>query len=773
MSDIESLQAYAGQLAEAAAQAKDSAGKQHEYINGDASKDVLTESGLVPTIAKQALLGQAKVTASLAEVASQTAGAMTYASTALGLLGTNNDGYFSVPSPESREYLILYKNSAGVAIEVDRYPNAEAVNKKVNGIKGKNLLNPAAPDVALGFFPNSIAGDLQANVAYNCSGFIPVVAGQVYTASQKHYWTWYNARKVFISGTSDANQNKTQTAPSGAAFMRCSFSAGSKWAFAQVESGSVQSAFEPFIAGAFLDPLAVKDNSLGGRTMADASITREKTNFLKAGKNLFNKAAATIGQFINPISGSLTSSATYDTTEKIAVTAGQQYVSNRRMRFSCYFAADGGVVSGGASEYISSFTTPAGAAYVRITLEHNNLDLFQLEHGSAPTSFEVYGWKVEGPNGEKLIQEPVGTASLQDASVTREKTNFLKAGKNLFNKAAATIGQLVDPISGSLTSSATYDTTEKIAVTAGQQYVSNRRMRFSCYFAADGSTVIAGGINDGGGVFTFAVPAGAAYARVTLWHTDLDMFQLEKGAVSTSFESYGWKVEGPNGETLVNSESGAASSSKWSGKTWAALGDSISAQGTWQPDVVTSLGLKWSNFGIGGTKLSGPVGDTTAMCQDTRINAIPVTQDLVTVMAGTNDWAQNVPLGAQDSTDPLTFYGALNTLIGKLMARFPAKRVALFTLPYGEIYDFAKRGWPNAYTNTQGLTTLDYAEAIRVACKRWGLPCVDVQGNAGWNALNIRTYINDDGALLHPNKMGAARVAEVAIGILRGLEAFR
>lgn len=125
MSDIESLQTYAGQLAEAAAQAKDSAGKQHEYINGSATADVITESGPVPSLAKQAVQGQAKVTAALSEVASQMAGAMTYENIALGLAGTNNDGFFSVPSPELSEYLILYRNAAGAAIEVKRYPSSE------------------------------------------------------------------------------------------------------------------------------------------------------------------------------------------------------------------------------------------------------------------------------------------------------------------------------------------------------------------------------------------------------------------------------------------------------------------------------------------------------------------------------------------------------------------------------------------------------------------------------------------------------------------------
>ncbi|MQU46260.1 hypothetical protein GHO28_27780, partial [Pseudomonas helleri] len=127
MTDIESLQAYGGQLAEAAESATASAKKQHEYVNGDASTDVLTESGSVPSLAKQVVLGQAKVNASLEEVASQMAGAMTYANTTLGLAGTNNEGYFSVPSPESSEYLVLYQNKSGAALEVKRYPSANAI----------------------------------------------------------------------------------------------------------------------------------------------------------------------------------------------------------------------------------------------------------------------------------------------------------------------------------------------------------------------------------------------------------------------------------------------------------------------------------------------------------------------------------------------------------------------------------------------------------------------------------------------------------------------
>lgn len=56
MSDISALLAYTGQLAEAAVKSGAASIKQHEYINGNDQTDVLTESGFVPTIAKQARL---------------------------------------------------------------------------------------------------------------------------------------------------------------------------------------------------------------------------------------------------------------------------------------------------------------------------------------------------------------------------------------------------------------------------------------------------------------------------------------------------------------------------------------------------------------------------------------------------------------------------------------------------------------------------------------------------------------------------------------------
>lgn len=128
MTDISALEAYAGQLSEAAALANASAETQRQIVNGDALTDVPTESGLVPTLAKQAVMAQDKVTASLEEVASQLAGSMTFKTTAQGIAATQSGGLFGVLSSSNKEYVMIYENVAGVPVDTGKtYPSASAV----------------------------------------------------------------------------------------------------------------------------------------------------------------------------------------------------------------------------------------------------------------------------------------------------------------------------------------------------------------------------------------------------------------------------------------------------------------------------------------------------------------------------------------------------------------------------------------------------------------------------------------------------------------------
>ncbi|MAL98257.1 MAG: hypothetical protein CL583_07370 [Alteromonadaceae bacterium] len=75
-------------------------------------------------------------------------GANIYAITADGLAATADGDYFSVQSPAADEYLILYRNDAGVATEIDTYPNKQAVDDAVAELNtGLADVNAALADV--------------------------------------------------------------------------------------------------------------------------------------------------------------------------------------------------------------------------------------------------------------------------------------------------------------------------------------------------------------------------------------------------------------------------------------------------------------------------------------------------------------------------------------------------------------------------------------------------------------------------------------------------
>ncbi|WP_350578703.1 hypothetical protein [Pseudomonas sp. HY2-MNA-CIBAN-0224] len=135
MTDISALEAWAGQVAEAAEKSTAAAQKQHEYVNGDASKDVLTESGPVPSIAKQVVLAQNIVTEVLKDVSAQLATAAPYDSIEEGLGVTPNGGAFTVRSLDPKVYRYAYVNRNGVAVPDGTYSSASAVTTIEDDLK--------------------------------------------------------------------------------------------------------------------------------------------------------------------------------------------------------------------------------------------------------------------------------------------------------------------------------------------------------------------------------------------------------------------------------------------------------------------------------------------------------------------------------------------------------------------------------------------------------------------------------------------------------------
>jgi hypothetical protein len=72
----------------------------------------------------------------LADLSTQMSGAMLYTTVALGLAGTVSGGYFSIVDSAADGYLILYRNDAGLPVEVKRYPSASTVSALAELLSG-------------------------------------------------------------------------------------------------------------------------------------------------------------------------------------------------------------------------------------------------------------------------------------------------------------------------------------------------------------------------------------------------------------------------------------------------------------------------------------------------------------------------------------------------------------------------------------------------------------------------------------------------------------
>lgn len=65
--------------------------------------------------------------------------------------------------------------------------------------------------------------------------------------------------------------------------------------------------------------------------------------------------------------------------------------------------------------------------------------------------------------------------------------------------------------------------------------------------------------------------------------------------------------------------------------------------------------------------------------------------------------------------------------------------------------------------NELGLTTQDYAEAMREVAEYLSIPFIDLFGTCGINPFNRSTYISD---IVHPSEEGQRAMARVVIGAL-------
>lgn len=204
------------------------------------------------------------------------------------------------------------------------------------------------------------------------------------------------------------------------------------------------------------------------------------------------------------------------------------------------------------------------------------------------------------------------------------------------------------------------------------------------------------------------------------------------------------------------------------------LGDSIT-EGVGVSDPLTKRytavfekksGAKVNTYGIGGTRIARqhkpsakPRHDLTFL---DRVDTMDPDADIIVVFGGTNDFGHgDAAFGCFDDRDEYTFYGAMHSIILRLMRRYPDSEIVFMTPLHR-----ATEAVPNP---DSGKLLIDYVNAIREVTAYYGIPTLDLYSTSGIQprvpeGMDTMTV---DG--LHPNDKGAERIADRLLGFLSSL----
>lgn len=198
------------------------------------------------------------------------------------------------------------------------------------------------------------------------------------------------------------------------------------------------------------------------------------------------------------------------------------------------------------------------------------------------------------------------------------------------------------------------------------------------------------------------------------------------------------------------------------GKRWAALGTSITADGSYTSRLATISGMVLTNLGISGASISNSsiYGGGSIY---SAIASIPSNTEIVTIEAGINDFRGNATLGSLGDTTISTFYGALYKAAIDVKAS-NGTRILAFLTPYGNADTYATGRWNN--NNDNGVSLRQFVQAIKDVGSWMGVPVIDVGGESGIGGPTANTFMTD---LIHLNTTGGQRYAEYVMPRLESL----
>jgi hypothetical protein len=468
--------------------------------------------------------------------------------------------------------------------------------------------------------------------------------------------------------------------------------------------------------------------------------------------NIFNKDTIIDGFYLS--GGIPVANPDFFISGYMEVTPSTLYSNNNTNQVEWYDANKDYISSVNA---VTSFTTSADAVFVRVSSQTTGVDPEALMVVAGASTLAEY---------IPFAYTPIRDIMFKDGAINQEQTSFLSKTINLFDKRT-----IVDEFylsGGVLTPNAAFFTSAYMKVKPNKLHSNNNTNQVEFYNIAKGYITALNGVT------SFTTPSNAAFIRVASQTSAVAPYEVmivEGASLPESYKPYSY-----DHDRELNTEF------KYAGLKWTSLGTSITEANGYQPNIVGATDLVHTIRGIGsstfaqiaeiawvdgsGLLLSRPPAAPpagtegvdyfeifTSMSNDERIGTIPLDTELLTVEGGTNDYANDIPLGVAGVLTNTTFKGSVSMAIEKILALMPTVRILMITPP----------GYSTFAINGAGLKMGDYAEAMVEVAKYYGMPYISIFGNCGWNPIN-HTYFLSDGT--HPFKPGYLVISNLILGKL-------
>ena len=195
------------------------------------------------------------------------------------------------------------------------------------------------------------------------------------------------------------------------------------------------------------------------------------------------------------------------------------------------------------------------------------------------------------------------------------------------------------------------------------------------------------------------------------------------------------------------------------------LGDSITAgyvpntslNGGWPTILSQNVGITVYNEGVSSATIqNGSANDSISFVNRSATIDFSRANDVV-IFGGTNDFAQNLPIGNISDDTPNSLCGAMNIIFSKIYASNPNAKVYI-VLPMWRARITGGNVDVETTPNSIGLLLKDYCEALKNVANKYNVPYLDAYHNMGINSINSTNWLSDG---LHPNDIGYAHLAKL------------